>query len=106
MGHSFNLAGIPSYIEELKIKEDEKMQVKMKESWVLYDKPNDCCTIRFIRNGMEIVRIVFYFSGLKQDRIVGQLRDYFPITIEEEKQYLAARRESAKQRTRSLREYF
>lgn len=79
------------------------MTVKIKENWILYDKPEDRCIIRFNQNGMEVVRIVFYFSNPKKDYIGGRLMDHFPISESEERQYLLSRRESAMQRTRNLK---
>lgn len=80
------------------------MQVKIKESWVLYDKPGDRCIIRFKKEGMEVVRYTFYFSGNKQDYFAGTLTDYYPISPVEEQVYISERRQKAKMRTRSLKE--
>ncbi len=73
------------------------------EDWVLYDKPEDRCIIRFNQNGLEVVRIVFHFSNAKKDHIGGRLMDHFPISESEERQYLMDRRQSAMQRTRNLK---
>lgn len=80
------------------------MQVKIKESWVFYDKPGDRCIIRFMQRGSEIVRFTFYFSGNKQDYFAGSLTDYYPITEVEEQMYINERRQHAKIRTRNLKE--
>lgn len=79
------------------------MQVKIQESWTLYDKPNDRCMIRFIQGGQEVVRIVFNFTEGKSDYFSGNLSDYYPITNLEEKRYINDRRESAMRRTRGLK---
>lgn len=79
------------------------MQVKIKENWVLYDKPRDMCIIRFIFDGIEGVRYTFRFSGDKNDVIAGSLTDFYPITLAEEQAYINERRQRAMRRTRNLK---
>lgn len=79
------------------------MEVKIKESWVLYDKPRDLCIIRFMIDGSERVRYMFHFSGEKMDYIAGSLTDYYPITQVEEQMYINERRQQAKIRARNLK---
>lgn len=78
------------------------MQVKIKKSWVLYDKPRDMCIVRFIFDGIECVRYTFYFSSWKQDQFVGSLVDHYPISHADEQAYINELRQRAMYRTRNL----
>lgn len=72
------------------------------ESWTYYDSPNQRVIIRFTFNNEDALKFIFNFKAGRKDYFYGSLRDYLPLSSEEEKIYIEERRAAAIKRLKSI----
>lgn len=71
------------------------MDNQFKERLAFYDPLSQRVTLHYYFNGEKVLRIVFNFMKDMPDHIDGCLRDYLPMTKEEETVYMEQRRGAA-----------